>query len=62
MIIEDRNMKGAYSAILTREVYVITETNVSGDDTIAEYDAPILSIIGQEEFTPELARETLEYC
>ncbi len=61
MIIEDRNMKGAYSAILTQEVYVITEKNFGGDG-FAEMDAPVLTIIGQEEFTPELALETLEYC
>ncbi len=61
MIIEDKNMKGAYSAILTREVYIIAEKNFGGDDTLAEFDAPSLQLIGQEEFTPELARETLDY-
>ena len=60
MIREDRNMKGAYSVILTQEVYVITEKTFGGDG-FPEMDAPTLSIIGQEEFTPELAHETLEY-
>ena len=60
MIREDKNMKGAYSVILTQEVYVITEKTIGGDG-FAEMDAPVLSIIGQEEFTSALALETLEY-
>lgn len=61
MLIEDRNMKGAYSNIETRTIHIITERNIGGHG-FAEMDAPCYQEIEQEEFTQDLALETRQYC
>ena len=61
MLYFESKMYGAYSDIESRMVVIITETQIGGDG-FAEYDAPIYTQVEQDEFTPEMANETLEFC
>ncbi len=59
--IDRLSMRGAYSNIETRLITIITERNIGGDG-FAEMDAPCYHEIEQDEFTPEMADETNEFC
>jgi len=61
MLYYESKMQGAYSDIETRMVIIIIERTIDGDG-FAEYDAPVYTQIEQDEFTPEMANETNEFC
>ena len=56
-------MQGAYSNIANRKIQIITEKEISNDGYIPYvFDAPVYSEVEQDEFTPEMATETNEFC
>ena len=61
MLYYESKMKGAYSNIESRKIIIIAEAEVGGDG-FAPYDAPIYAEVEQDEFTPEMADETNEFC
>ena len=61
MLYYEPKMKGAYSDIESRMIVIVSETQIGGDG-FAEYDAPIYLQIEQDEFAPEMADETNEFC
>ena len=61
MLYFEPKMKGAYSNIESRKIIIIAEREVGGDG-YAPFDAPIYAEVEQDEFTPEMADETNEFC
>ncbi len=61
MLYFEPKMQGAYSDIESHWIIIIAEAQIGGDG-FAEYDAPIYTQVEQDEFTPEMATETLEFC
>ena len=61
MLYFEAKMKGAYSEIESRMVVVVIERTIDGDG-FSEYDAPVYTEVEQDEFTPEMADETNEFC